>query len=217
MSAPTSAGPLYAIDTRLRPSGNQGPLSVSLDGFERYQQESAWTWEHMALARARPVYGSPDARGAVAEIVRRVIAGERPERDVPAEARAMREEIARHKPPAGPLDVKLLPGGLVDLEFAVHVLQLTRHRGLVPDLRAALVDLIDAGSAPATMLAAHDLLTRLLVTMRLVAPDGAVPEPPTRALIAGAVGLADWSMVVASLATTRQDVAAFWRNVSGEE
>lgn len=217
MSAPTSAGPLYAIDTRLRPSGNQGPLSVSLDGFERYQQESAWTWEHMALARARPVYGSPDARGAVAEIVRRVIAGERPERDVPAEARAMREEIARHKPPAGPLDVKLLPGGLVDLEFAVHVLQLTRHRGLVPDLRAALVDLIDAGSAPATMLAAHDLLTRLLVTMRLVAPDGAVPEPPTRALIAGAVGSADWSMVVASLATTRQDVAAFWRNVSGEE
>ncbi|WP_163360765.1 hypothetical protein, partial [Klebsiella aerogenes] len=57
LSVPTPAGPLYEVDTRLRPSGAQGPLVVSLDGFEKYQREDAWTWEHMALTRARPVYG----------------------------------------------------------------------------------------------------------------------------------------------------------------
>ncbi|PND67878.1 hypothetical protein, partial [Escherichia coli] len=57
LSVPTAAGPLYEIDTRLRPSGTQGPLVVNVDSFARYQRESAWTWEHMALTRARPVFG----------------------------------------------------------------------------------------------------------------------------------------------------------------
>ena len=57
MSVPTAAGKLYDVDTRLRPQGAQGPLVVTLDSFERYQREEAWTWEHMALLRARPVYG----------------------------------------------------------------------------------------------------------------------------------------------------------------
>jgi glutamate-ammonia-ligase adenylyltransferase len=64
LSVATAAGPLYQIDTRLRPSGGQGPLVVTLDSFARYQREDAWTWEHMALTRARPVFGSPDARRA---------------------------------------------------------------------------------------------------------------------------------------------------------
>ncbi len=63
LSAPTASGPLYDIDTRLRPSGTQGPLVVSLDGFARYQREDAWTWEHMALTRARPVFGSEKGTG----------------------------------------------------------------------------------------------------------------------------------------------------------
>ena len=215
LSAPTTSGALYAIDTRLRPSGAQGPLCVSLDGFERYQRESAWTWEHMALARSRPIFGSAAARDRVAAIVTRILSGDRPARDVPAEALAMRIEMARHKPPAGPLDVKLLPGGLVDLEFAIHVLQLTRHRGLVPDLRIAILELIAAGLAPEPLLAAHDLLTRLLVTMRLVAPDAAEPDAPTRQLIAQTLHLADWAAVIACLADTRHKVTAFWREVSG--
>jgi glutamate-ammonia-ligase adenylyltransferase len=57
LSVPTAAGALYEVDTRLRPSGAQGPISVSFESFERYQREEAWTWEHMALCRARP----PDA------------------------------------------------------------------------------------------------------------------------------------------------------------
>ena len=57
LSVPTAEGALYEVDTRLRPSGAQGPIAVSLDSFERYQHEAAWTWEHMALTRARPIAG----------------------------------------------------------------------------------------------------------------------------------------------------------------
>src|SRR3546814_8064918 len=65
MSVQTASGPLYEVDTRLRPSGAQGLLAVSFDSFERYQKEAAWTWEHLALTRARPVYGSAASRSAL--------------------------------------------------------------------------------------------------------------------------------------------------------
>ena len=74
MSVPTAAGKLYDVDTRLRPQGAQGPLVVTLDSFERYQREEAWTWEHMALLRARPVYGSDKARAEVERIIAELLA-----------------------------------------------------------------------------------------------------------------------------------------------
>ncbi len=215
LSVPTASGPLYEIDTRLRPSGTHGPLCVSLDGFARYQRESAWTWEHMALARARPVYGSAHARAAVAAVIGDVLRGDRPKRDVIADATAMRAEMATHKPPLGPLDAKLLPGGLVDLEFAVHMVQLESGEGLDPNLRVAIAALIAAGRAPPKLTAAYDLLARLLVTLRLVAPDAQVPGVASQDLIARAVGVADWPTVVASLETIRQDVAGWLAQVEG--
>ena len=213
LSVPTASGPLYEVDTRLRPSGTQGPLSVSLDGFARYQRESAWTWEHMALARARCVFGSAHAEAAVSAIVGAVLRGDRPQRDVVAEGTKMRADMAAHKPPLGPLDAKLLPGGLVDLEFAVHMVQLQSGQGLDPNLRRAIATLDAAGRAPAAMLPAHDLLTRLLVTLRLVAPDARAPGPATQALVAQALGMTDWPAVVASLETTRQEVSAWLKHV----
>ncbi|MES3055119.1 bifunctional [glutamine synthetase] adenylyltransferase/[glutamine synthetase]-adenylyl-L-tyrosine phosphorylase [Sphingomonas faeni] len=216
LSVATAAGPLYQIDTRLRPSGGQGPLVVTLDSFARYQREDAWTWEHMALTRARPVFGSLDARASVAEIVRGVLEGDRPTRDVVAEAKSMRADMAAHKPPKGPLDAKLLPGGLVDLEFAVHVVQLVNRAGFDPNLGAAIDRLTTKGLVPPTLLAAHDVLTRLLVTLRLVAPDAAPPGHATEELIARAIGVADWPAVVAALESTRQEVRRFWTQVTGE-
>jgi glutamate-ammonia-ligase adenylyltransferase len=211
LTVPTAAGPLYAVDTRLRPSGAQGPLAVSVDSFARYQREEAWTWEHMALTRARVIFGSETARAGVEAVIASVLAGDRPARDIAADARTMRAEMVRHKHARGPLDAKLLPGGLVDLEFATHVVQLARRTGFQPDLGEAIDVLTGRGLAPTTMRGAHDLLTRLLVTMRLLAPDAQPPAAPTQALVAQALGLTDWVAVIAKLDAARQDVTA-WSN-----
>ncbi|MBR0551157.1 bifunctional [glutamine synthetase] adenylyltransferase/[glutamine synthetase]-adenylyl-L-tyrosine phosphorylase [Stakelama marina] len=216
LSVPTASGPLYEVDTRLRPSGAQGPLVVSLDAFAKYQRESAWTWEHMALTRARPVYGSESARKAIGDIICDVLNGDRPARDIAADAAAMRDEMAAHKPPAGPLDAKLLDGGLVDLEFAVHVQQLRHRTAFDPHLGTAIESLCRGGLLPEALRAAHLFLTRMLVTLRLVAPDAKPPPEATRALVAHAVGEQDWDGVLASFDRTRQEVRACWQAVRGE-
>jgi glutamate-ammonia-ligase adenylyltransferase len=190
-------------------------LSVSLAAFERYQREDAWTWEHMALTRLRPVFGSPGARAAVMQVVGEVLNGARPARDIIIDAAKMRDEMAAHKPSKGPLDAKLSEGGLVDLEFAVHTLQLVHRTAFESQLGLAIDGLISAGLMPLAMRPAHDFLSRLLVTLRLVAPDAQVPGAPTQRLIARAVGLASWEQVVAELERTRQEVRACWTAVRG--
>jgi len=217
LSVPTASGPLYEIDTRLRPSGTQGPLVVSLDGFARYQRESAWTWEHMALTRARPIFGSAAARGAVETVIADVLGGDRPPRDVMADAIKMRAEMATHKPPRGSLDAKLLPGGLVDLEFAVHVTQLVHRTGFAARLDEAIAALAEQGLLPGPLGEANAFLTRLLVTTRLLAPDAEPPAEATRRLIARDLGCVDWPAVVASLGQTRQEVSACWWQITGDD
>ena len=96
LSVPTAAGPLYDVDTRLRPSGADGLLAISLDTFARYQRETAWTFEHMALARARPVYGSDADKAALAAIIDDVLSIER---DPGRRRRRRREDAARNRPP----------------------------------------------------------------------------------------------------------------------
>ena len=214
LSVPTAAGPLYPVDTRLRPSGTQGPLAVSIDSFARYQREDAWTWEHMALTRARAVFGSSEVRAAVAARIAEVLEGARPMRDISLEATAMRADMAAHKPPTGPLDAKLLPGGLVDLEFSVHVAQLVHRTGFDPHLACAIDVLIAAGILPEGVRDAHAFLTRLLVTMRLVAPDADMPAPATQALVATALGLPDWPAVLVAFDRTRQKVAETWTAIT---
>jgi glutamate-ammonia-ligase adenylyltransferase len=214
LSVPTAAGPLYEIDTRLRPSGNQGPLVVSVDSFARYQRTEAWSWEHMALTRARVVFGSHAAGSAVSDIIADVLATPHPDRDIVADAAAMRREMVAHKPPQGPLDAKLLPGGLVDLEFAVHVAQLRHRCGFDPDLRVAIAALAERRLLPPRLLAAHDFLTRLLVTARLVAPLLDEPSSATQTLIAGALALPDWGSVVAAFDETRHEIERVWQQTT---
>jgi glutamate-ammonia-ligase adenylyltransferase len=214
LSVPTASGPLYDIDTRLRPSGAQGPLVVSTEGFARYQRDSAWTWEHMALTRARAIFGSDAARAEVTALIADVLGGNRPARDIAADAAKMRADIALHKPPAGPMDAKLLPGGLVDLEFAVHVLQLTHRTAFYPDLAQAITALAGQALIASPLADAHDVLMRLLVTMRLLAPDAHVPSATSCAVIARAIGTDDWPAAVARFDAVRQDVATCWARVS---
>ncbi|HEX5257715.1 MAG TPA: bifunctional [glutamate--ammonia ligase]-adenylyl-L-tyrosine phosphorylase/[glutamate--ammonia-ligase] adenylyltransferase, partial [Sphingomicrobium sp.] len=99
LSVPTAAGPLYDVDTRLRPEGAKGMLTVSLEAFERYQRNEAWTWEHMALCRARPVFGSPAVREHVTRIIDEIVRMPRDPAKVVRDAVKMRGEMARHKPP----------------------------------------------------------------------------------------------------------------------
>ncbi len=216
LSVPTAAGPLYEVDTRLRPSGAQGLLAVSLDSFARYQRESAWTWEHMALARARPVFGSAAARAALGHIIAETLRHERGPAQLIADAVKMRGDIARHKPPAGPLDVKLMDGGLVDLEFVVHVTQLRHRTGFSPRLGEAIAMLEAEGLLPAAIGPAHDLLTRILLTMRLMSPTASEPGAAARDAIARACGQADWAALLAALDAARQSVGEVWRRMAVE-
>ncbi len=217
LTVPTAEGALYEVDTRLRPSGDQGPLAVGYDSFARYQREQAWTWEHMALCRARVLYGSRPAREALDAIVAGVLTAPRDAGKLRADVIEMRARMAQHKPAKGPLDVKLARGGLVDVEFLVHFLQLRGGEGLTPNMREAVRALAGAGLLPEAMIGAYEALARMLVAARLLAPDAHEPPPAARGVLAKACGCDDWEGVLASLAQARGTVAAVWRELLGEE
>lgn len=114
LSAQTTQGACYETDMRLRPSGNSGMLVSSIQAFERYQQQDAWTWEHQALVRARAIVGDP-ALIAKFDSVRRSILSQTRERDaLREEVKAMREKM---KANAKKMDIKQGNGGLIDIEF----------------------------------------------------------------------------------------------------
>ena len=216
LSVPTAQGALYEVDTRLRPQGNQGPLAVSVESFARYQREDAWTWEHMALTRARVLVGSDAARQQVGDVVTSILRGERDGDALRDDALKMRTEMAAHKQARGSLDAKLLRGGLVDIEFLVHLLQLRHREALAPHLDEAISQLIETGRLPGTIAEAHSLMTRLLVGTRLLAPDLEKPKSAAAALLARQSGCEDYDELIQRLHEARRDVAAAWRNIYGE-
>ena len=216
LSVPTAQGALYEVDTRLRPQGNQGPLAVSVESFARYQREDAWTWEHMALTRARVLVGSDAARQQVGDVVTSILRGERDGDALRDDALKMRTEMAAHKQARGSLDAKLLRGGLVDIEFLVHLLQLRHREALTPHLDEAISQLIETGRLPGTITEAHSLMTRLLVGTRLLAPDLEKPKSAAAALLARQSGCEDYDELIERLHEARRDVAATWRDIYGE-
>ncbi|MBZ9706734.1 bifunctional [glutamine synthetase] adenylyltransferase/[glutamine synthetase]-adenylyl-L-tyrosine phosphorylase [Mesorhizobium sp. ESP7-2] len=125
VSAPTAEGVLYELDLRLRPSGNKGPVATHIDAFKKYQRQEAWTWEHMALSRARPIAGDASLCGEVEAEVAAVLSQSRDAAKVRAEASDMRAMIEQEKPPRDLWDIKLIPGGLIDLEFIAQVAVIT--------------------------------------------------------------------------------------------
>jgi glutamate-ammonia-ligase adenylyltransferase len=214
LSVPTAAGPLYEVDTRLRPSGTQGLLAVSTESFAQYQRESAWTWEHMALTRARVIFGSPAAAAEVEKTIADTLLRERDDATLTADVVKMRGEIARHKPPSGPFDVKLIDGGLIDTEFTVHLLQLRHRTGFDPRLRAAMRDLAERGLIDPAVIPAHELLTRMLVTLRLVSPASDEPPEASKPLVARTCGQPDWDSLVKAYERARGLISAEWKRVS---
>jgi glutamate-ammonia-ligase adenylyltransferase len=197
LSVPTASGPLYDVDTRLRPSGQDGLLAVSLPSYADYLRERAWTWEHMALTRARPVYGSPAAREQLQQVIDSILRIERDPATLTEHAVHMRGEMAAHKPAGGKFDIKLGSGGLVDLEFAVQV------------AAAGLVE-------PATV-EAQRLLTRMLVTLRLVSPSSEEPPAASRELVARACRMEDWNGLLAAHDEARQRIGRLWDVVAASK
>ena len=120
LTAPTAEGRLYEVDLRLRPSGRQGPVATGLESFRTYQSEEAWTWEHLALTRARPVAGEA-ALAAEVERFRRALLPEKARGPgLRADVADMRARLAEAKPGQGDWDAKFGPGRLMEVELAAQ-------------------------------------------------------------------------------------------------
>ncbi|NQW10284.1 MAG: bifunctional [glutamine synthetase] adenylyltransferase/[glutamine synthetase]-adenylyl-L-tyrosine phosphorylase [Alphaproteobacteria bacterium] len=126
LSAKTAEGALYEVDMRLRPDGQKAPVATALETFEKYHQNDAWTWERMALTRARVVTASPGLRRKLEDGIRRILTAERDPDALLADVASMRARTAKEHASTSPWQVKHWRGGLLDLEFIAQYLQL-RH------------------------------------------------------------------------------------------
>jgi [glutamine synthetase] adenylyltransferase / [glutamine synthetase]-adenylyl-L-tyrosine phosphorylase len=134
VSAPTAEGELYEVDMRLRPSGSMGPVATSLASFKTYQADSAWTWEKLALTRARPVAGDASLCVELGTILRDVLASSRDEDTTRDDVVSMRGLMLREHKPSSPWDIKRMRGGLVEAEFIAQFMQLVHahhHPGIL--------------------------------------------------------------------------------------
>ncbi len=205
---------------RLRPSGQKGPVATQLSSFIHYQASEAWTWEHLALTRARVISGPPVLRAAVEKAIRDVLLKPRDRAKTAADVRDMRARIAKEKGTRDPWELKQVRGGLVDLEFIAQHLQLvnaaTHPQVLSQNTVAALTQLGDAGLLPPAadaLLPAARLLNNLTQVLRLCldgpfepakAPDG------LKALLARAGEAPDFKHLEADLVAREAEVAALF-------
>ena len=205
----TAAGELFDIDTALRPNGNSGLLVTSVAAFEHYQvgrgSNTAWTWEHQALTRARFAAGVPAVAARFEATRRAVLTAERDHAALREEVRGMREKVRHARPvPAGVFDVKHSPGGMMDVEFAVQYLVLA-HSASQPAMRdnagnIALLQRAEAGSL--LPLGVGQAAADAYRELRRAQHQARLDEKPTQ-------------FEPASLAVPRDAVLALWRAVFG--
>lgn len=224
LTAHTAQGGLYDVDMRLRPTGNKGPVAVSLESFRRYHADDSWTWEHLALTRARVVH----APVALAEKVEAIIHATLTKPSDPAilfrDAREMREKLAAQFPGRNTWDLKYTRGGMIDIEFAVQTLQL-RDAHHSPEILhtntiAALENLARAGSLAKAdaegLIAAAHLQNALMQTLR-IAIDGVLdPGAATeglKTLLARIGGAPDFGQLTARLAAAQATARAAYEKI----
>ena len=185
LSALTPAGGLYKVDLQLRPSGSAGPVAVSLAAFERYYQAEAETWELLALCKARVVWASTPEFGVRAvQAIETALRRARDPARTAADVIAMRELMARERPAWGPWDLKLAPGGLVDIEFCAQHLQIVGAAAGGPlrqntgeALGALALARPEFQSPLADLKAAWLLQTNLSQLLKIALEDPADPTP----------------------------------------
>ena len=179
LTAPMAQGRVYEIDMRLRPSGTQGPVATSITSFRDYQKTQAWTWEHLALTRARPIAGSADLIRDVEEFRREILSLPRDVAGICQDVADMRARIAAAKPPSSDWDAKLGPGRMMDIELVAQTGALLAGdpaRDVNAGLKAgvAIGWLNDAeGQA---MRDAYDLFWRVRATDKLLGDAEMTPE-----------------------------------------
>jgi len=192
ITAPMADGRLYEVDMRLRPSGNAGPLATSLDAFTKYQTQDAWTWEHMALTRARVLGDGPLAERVQAAI-RAVLTGPRDPDKLLWDVADMRRRIDKEFGTDNPWELKYARGGLIDIEFIAQYLQLRHGHDHPPVLsintatailNAAEAGLLDAGVA-AELVETLKLWRRVQGFLRLTTSGTLDPGQVSETLLTG--------------------------------
>jgi [glutamine synthetase] adenylyltransferase / [glutamine synthetase]-adenylyl-L-tyrosine phosphorylase len=226
LSVPTAEGRLYDVDMRLRPSGSSGPVATHLQSFTDYQHATAWTWEHMALTRARVVAGPPALAAAVTSVVHAVLTAPRDRDKTRADAAEMRQRLVDAKGTTALWDLKHVRGGLVDIEFIAQYLQLvSAHQApevLHPTTQEALerlarVQALTSADAQVLLPALH-LYQSVSQILRLCV-DGAFDAraAPTglAARLARAGGMPDLIRLEAMLIETQAAVADVFDQIIG--
>jgi [glutamine synthetase] adenylyltransferase / [glutamine synthetase]-adenylyl-L-tyrosine phosphorylase len=219
LGAPTAQGQLYEVDMRLRPSGQKGPVATQLASFIDYQANEAWTWEHMALTRARVMCGPPELAAQVTAAICKALTKPRDVAKTAKDVRDMRAMIATEKGTTDIWDLKQVRGGLVDIEFVAQYLQLV-HASAQPDILhpttgTALQRLASAGflsvGDESVLGAAWRLYSELTQITRLsaeghfdpmTAPDG------LKQLLMRAADVPTFSLLEAHLRAVQADVAS---------
>lgn len=220
----TAEGRLYEVDMRLRPSGNQGPVAVKFDTFVEYHRSQAWTWERMALTRARVLSGPVQFRGRVEGAIRAALTRSADASVILEDARVMREKLFAQFPGRDVWDIKFAPGGLIDIEFIAQTLQL-RHAAADPAMldqntMAALQKLARAGALEIadaeTLIAAARLEHGLTQVLRITLEGAFKPDRATRglkALLVRAGDAPDFAALEAQLAETETRVRTIFERL----
>jgi glutamate-ammonia-ligase adenylyltransferase len=217
LSAETAEGSLYQVDMRLRPSGSQGPVATRLSSFIAYQKSSAWTWEHLALTRARVITGSAMLRQHINATIKEVLARPRDRTAVAADVLSMRAKIEGEKGSRDAWDLKQVRGGLIDLEFIAQFLQLVsaaEHPSVLDQntelalSKLSAADVLGANDAE-ILVPASQLYHTLTQVLRLCLDKPFVPGEAPRALkdlLARAAEMPDFTSLESILKNAVRDV-----------
>lgn len=214
LTAQLPEGRLYEVDMRLRPSGRQGPVATALEGFRDYQMTEAWTWEHLALTRARVIAGPEDLGADVERIRLEVLAAKGQGAQVLPDLAEMRARIFAAKAPDGDWEAKIGPGRLQDLELlsqycALHAADPARR--VEAQLRAGLRTGVLTREEEATLARAYRFLWRLQAGGRLLTDrplDMDTIGEGARAFLLREAGEPDLVTLAARLASETAAVAA---------
>jgi glutamate-ammonia-ligase adenylyltransferase len=215
ITALTPEGRLYEVDTRLRPSGSQGPLMVTLKTFEDYYRTSAWTWEHMALTRARVIMAPRSMRTSLNDAVMQVLCTSRKDEELLPAVADMRGKLFSQFGSENPLEIKQCRGGLVDMEFIVQYLLLRdgpkENSLFAPELEIAVENLNAFGSLSDDqanlLLSAHTFMQNIQSVLRLcLGEKSPAPEDIADALkpvLAKASGVSSFDALMNKLVETQ--------------